>query len=75
MKAIVTKWGNSLAIRLPQSVTKQLQLKEGSTVELDSTDEAIVITKPKLVLRELLATYDTQETEEDWGQPQGREVW
>jgi antitoxin MazE len=30
----VSKWGNSLAIRLPASVVKALQLKEGDQVEI-----------------------------------------
>ncbi|HSE74871.1 MAG TPA: AbrB/MazE/SpoVT family DNA-binding domain-containing protein, partial [Dongiaceae bacterium] len=30
----VAKWGNSLAVRLPASVVKALQLKEGDNVEI-----------------------------------------
>lgn len=30
----VSKWGNSLAIRIPASVVKALQLKEGDNVEI-----------------------------------------
>jgi antitoxin MazE len=30
----VSKWGNSLAIRLPASVVKALELKEGDEVEV-----------------------------------------
>lgn len=30
----VSKWGNSLAIRIPASVVEVLQLKEGDTVEV-----------------------------------------
>jgi antitoxin MazE len=30
----VSKWGNSLAIRLPASVVKALELKEGDEVEI-----------------------------------------
>ena len=30
----VAKWGNSLAIRLPQSVVELLQLKEGDSIEI-----------------------------------------
>jgi antitoxin MazE len=30
----VSKWGNSLAIRLPQAVVEALQLKEGDEVEV-----------------------------------------
>ncbi len=30
----VSKWGNSLAIRLPASVVEALQLKEGDDIEI-----------------------------------------
>jgi len=30
----VAKWGNSLAVRLPQSVVEALRLKEGDSVEV-----------------------------------------
>src|SRR5438270_5120973 len=30
----VSKWGNSLAVRLPQAVVEALQLKEGDEIEI-----------------------------------------
>ena len=30
----VAKWGNSLAVRLPQAVVEALQLKEGDHIEI-----------------------------------------
>ncbi len=33
----VSKWGNSLAIRLPVSVVDALQLKEGDDIEVKAT--------------------------------------
>lgn len=35
----VAKWGNSLAVRLPQSVVEALRLKEGDSVEIQIADE------------------------------------
>ena len=35
----VSKWGNSLAIRLPNAVVKALALKEGDQVEVHVRDE------------------------------------
>lgn len=37
----VARWGNSLAVRLPKSVTEALSLKEGDDLELrvDATGE------------------------------------
>ena len=30
----VSKWGNSLAVRLPQAVVEALKLKEGDAIEI-----------------------------------------
>jgi antitoxin MazE len=32
----VSKWGNSLAIRLPAAVVQELNLKEGDNIELEA---------------------------------------
>jgi antitoxin MazE len=34
----VSKWGNSLAIRLPAAVVELLELKEGDEIEITVTD-------------------------------------
>lgn len=34
----VSKWGNSLAVRLPTSVVEALDLKEGDDIEIDVAD-------------------------------------
>ena len=36
---IVSKWGNSLAIRLPAQVVEYLKLKEGDDIEIQVTDK------------------------------------
>jgi antitoxin MazE len=38
----VSKWGNSLAIRLPASVVKALELKEGDQVEVHLVGERVL---------------------------------
>ncbi len=35
----VSKWGNSLAIRLPASVVEALRLKEGDEIEIHVADD------------------------------------
>ncbi|MFW5636266.1 MAG: AbrB/MazE/SpoVT family DNA-binding domain-containing protein [Thermodesulfobacteriota bacterium] len=37
----VSKWGNSLAIRLPASVVEILELKEGDDIEVVVADERV----------------------------------
>lgn len=47
MVATVAKWGNSLAVRIPQHVVKEIQLTEGAEVDLVVSDGNLVI-KPRL---------------------------
>ena len=41
----VSKWGNSLAVRLPAKLVQQLGLKEGDEVEIVASDNGLVITR------------------------------
>lgn len=43
----VSKWGNSLAIRLPASVVQILKLKEGDDIEVLIADERVFKVKKK----------------------------
>ena len=38
----VSRWGNSLAIRLPAAVVEALQLTEGDDVEITIADERVL---------------------------------
>ena len=37
----VSKWGNSLAVRLPAAVVEALDLKEGDDIEIRIADERV----------------------------------
>lgn len=39
---IVAKWGNSLAVRIPADVAKELSLKEGDQIKLRALDDGEV---------------------------------
>ncbi len=43
----VTKWGNSLAIRLPRSVVRALELNEGDDIEVVVSNARIFEVKKK----------------------------
>lgn len=43
MTTKIQKWGNSLGVRLPKTVIAQLQLREGSEVEIRERDAQIMI--------------------------------
>lgn len=77
---IVTKWGNSLGVRIPSSIAKQIDLKEGTAVTFTVVDGGVMIqpqTKKKYTLDELLEgmTSDNFHPEIDTGTPVGNEVW
>ena len=39
----VAKWGNSLAVRLPASLVRELGLQEGDQIDLVKDDGAVVV--------------------------------
>ncbi len=43
----VSKWGNSLAIRLPASVVKALELRAGDDIEIVIADERVFEVRKK----------------------------
>ncbi len=52
----VSKWGNSLAVRLPASVVEALELKEGDDIEIQIAGRGAFEIARKPGTRELLAT-------------------
>lgn len=79
--AVISKWGNSLAVRIPKSIAEQLQLSEGSSISIDIVEKNIII-KPtskrkKYTLEELLEgmTPEHFHPEIDTGLPVGNEQW
>jgi antitoxin MazE len=79
MRSRISKWGNSLAIRIPRSVGREIELLEGAEVELVLRDGAIIITpvSNNYSLEDLVQgiTAENRHTETDWGEPKGSEVW
>lgn len=43
METEIKKWGNSLAVRLPKPMAKQISIKDGSRVNLVLKDDRIEI--------------------------------
>lgn len=50
----VAKWGNSLAIRLPQAVVDVLDLKKGDEIDVNVTGKHLVDVEKKPTRKELL---------------------
>ncbi len=84
MRVTVTKWGNSLGIRVPRAVARDLQLGNGSVVELEPRDGAYVMrssNRAPMVRCELIdlvdrmGKVDEEPRELDWGPRRGTEAW
>jgi antitoxin MazE len=76
----VSKWGNSLGLRIPRAYAQEVQIEEGTQVEVTVEDGRLIVTPeqpPRYTLEELLAgiTAGNCHAETDWGAPVGREVW
>ncbi|MEG4166854.1 MULTISPECIES: AbrB/MazE/SpoVT family DNA-binding domain-containing protein [unclassified Microcoleus] len=80
MVATIAKWGNSLAIRIPQNLAKEINLAEGSEVKLVLIDGKLTIEpilRRRYSLDELIEamTPENVHTEIDTGIAVGKEVW
>jgi antitoxin MazE len=77
MQATISKWGNSLALRLPRYVTDEVKLVEGTTVDVAIEGGAIRVTptRKRFKLSELLESEPRRAAEVDWGKPEGDEAW
>ncbi len=63
MQVQLTKWGNSLGLRVPKDIAERLRLTEGSRVELETDAAGRIIMTParrRYTLDELLAQCDPQ---------------
>ena len=81
MLAKVQKWGNSLALRLPKTLTDEADVHLDSPVEITVHDHTIMIKpvreKRKYFLDELLDGVKPSNLhgETDFGGPVGKEAW
>lgn len=46
MNLHVAKWGNSLAVRIPAEVVRQIGLKDGDTVQANLTPDGTLTIRP-----------------------------
>ena len=87
MRAKIARWGNSLAVRLPADIVRDLGFREGQFVELTSHKPNLEIAPqagerryvngiPVYTLAELLADMKPADEPEtlDWGRDRGSEI-
>jgi antitoxin MazE len=78
MEAVVKKWGNSLGIRIPNLIARELSLKDGSCVDINDVRKKIIITPiKKNRLSEMVSKINKQNlhAEIETGKPVGKEIW
>ena len=79
MRARIAKWGNSLGVRIPKAVAKEVGLDEGASVDVRVSGRTLVLarTRREYKLSELVSgiTAKNRHAETDWGAPAGNESW
>jgi len=79
MTTTVQKWGNSLALRIPSSLAKDIHLHQGSVVDV-AVVEGKMVMKPKGERKVSLAqmlngiTKANRHSEQNWGGAMGQEA-
>jgi len=76
----LSRWGNSLALRIPKAVVEEARLQEGDLLSLDVSSNGNIVVRPrrkKYRLQQLVSriTSKNRHGETDWGAPAGRESW
>ena len=78
MQVQVSKWGNSLGLRVPKEIAARVGLREGARVEVGARGQTIIVSvnRPIFDLHELLEGVTPEAMHEafDWGDDVGREV-
>jgi antitoxin MazE len=79
MKATIRKWGNSLAVRIPKSITKDSGVSEGSNIDIMIENGNIVLSprEKEYSLKVLLnnITLENIHSEIPTGDQTGGEIW
>ena len=78
MTTQVSRWGNSLGVRISKAVAAAVNVEDGDEVDVSVQDGAIVIRPAvkRYTIEELTADITPEDGEEaDWGPPVGKEVW
>ncbi len=80
MEIKLQKWGNSLGIRLPSNILKEMNLKINDLIKLEKVEDKIIISKSnnrKISLRDRFKNYEGENLAKEfsWDSPRGKEIW
>ncbi len=73
----ISKWGSSLAVRIPKAIAEQWGVSEGSAIEMESAGGEVVLRRQTYNLADMLSrvTVEDLHPEQDIGESQGKEQW
>jgi antitoxin MazE len=76
----ISKWGNSLAVRIPATFAETVGLEEGTVVDLQVRAGRLIVIPAqshKYDLQELIDQITPKNRHQlvDWGKPVGKETW
>ena len=76
----VGRWGNAMALRIPQALCDEMQLSVGDSLEMSLEAGVLVIRRPdeRYTLRGRMSSWNGEGravSEMDWGEPKGQEAW
>ena len=78
MKATVQKWGDGIALHIPDELAAELGITPGTDVEIERHTDGIVVRRAKgSTLQDMLKQIKPEHLHEetDWGNAEGNEVW
>ena len=79
MNTTIQKWGNSLAVRIPQTVARQIGVGEGDAVQMEVEVKTLILrpAKPSYRLAEFVRRIRPENChrETGWGAAAGKEAW
>ena len=77
LKTRVSKWGSSLAVRIPKAIAEEWGVEEGTQIELTRDGNGVNLRKHEYDLDEMIASIDPDNLPPYlWDdQPRGKEVW
>lgn len=81
MKAVIQKWGNSQAVRLPKAILEMANFGENESIQIVAEDNRIIIEKADKsrhkTLKERLEGFEGEYVFQEWDTelPVGSEVW
>ncbi|GLS18295.1 multidrug transporter MatE [Labrys miyagiensis] len=78
MEVVVSKWGNSLGLRLPRALVQQIGISEGQTVSVVAEGNRLIVegATPSYRLEDLLVnvTPEAMGAAFEWGVDVGGEI-